>query len=67
MHRERRIVYTLAATDALDPADYRLEGHASDSSEISSRENEPERRKELLVRWFGPWTGRRFPKPDLVK
>jgi hypothetical protein len=61
------VTYTLAETDALDPADYRLEGHVSDPSEIFTRENKPERRKELLARWFGPRSMRRFPAPELLK
>jgi hypothetical protein len=61
------VTYTLAETDALDPADYRLEGHVSDPSEIYTRENKPERRKELLARWFGPRSIRRFPTPELIK
>jgi hypothetical protein len=61
------VTYTLAETDALDPADYRLEGHVSDRSEIYTRENKPERRKELLARWFGPRSMRRFPTPELLK
>ena len=61
------VTYTLAETDALDPADYRLEGHVSNPSEIYTRENKPERRKELLARWFGPRSGRRFPTPEVVK
>jgi hypothetical protein len=35
---------TLAETDALDRAEYRLEGHLSDPFEIFTRENKPERR-----------------------
>ena len=61
------VTYTLAETDALDPADYQVEGHLSEPSEIYTRENKPERRKELLARWFGPGSGRRFPTPELVK
>jgi hypothetical protein len=61
------VTYTLAETDARDPADYRLEGHLSEPSEIYTRENKPERRKELLARWFGPRTGRRFATPELFK
>jgi hypothetical protein len=48
------VTYTLAESDARDPADYRLEGHLSDPSQVFTREHDPERRKELLSRWFGP-------------
>jgi hypothetical protein len=61
------VTYTLAETDALDPADYRLEGHLSEPSEIYTRENNPERRRELLNRWFGPRSGRRFPMLEQAK
>jgi hypothetical protein len=61
------VSYSLTETDALDPADYQVEGHLKSPSEIFTRENGPERRKELLTRWFGPRSGRLFPTPDLVK
>jgi hypothetical protein len=61
------VTYTLAETDARDPAEYRLEGHVSDASEIFTRENKPERRRELLARWFGPRNMRRLPMPELNK
>jgi hypothetical protein len=61
------VTYTLAETDALDPAEYQLEGHLREPFEIYTRENNPERRKELLVRWFGPRSGRRFSTPEAVK
>jgi hypothetical protein len=61
------VTYTLAETDSLDPADYQLEGHVSDPSEIFTRDNNPERRKELLSRWFGPRSMRRSPTPELLK
>ena len=61
------VTYTLAETDTLDPAGYQLEGHLSAPFEIYTRDNKPERRKELLNRWFGPRTGRRFTMPDSGK
>jgi hypothetical protein len=61
------VTYTLAETDALDPADYQLEGHLVEPFEIYTRENHPERRRELLNRWLGPRAGRRFPMLEQVK
>jgi hypothetical protein len=61
------VTYTLAETDALDPADYQLEGHLREPFEIFTRENNPERRKELLVRWFGPRSGRRLSTTEQAK
>jgi hypothetical protein len=61
------VTYTLTETDALDPAEYQLEGHVSDPSEIFTRENNPERRKELVARWFGPRSIRRLPTRELIK
>jgi hypothetical protein len=61
------VTYSLAETDALDPADYKVEGHLREPSEIYTRENGPERRKEFLTRWFGPRSGHLFPTPDFVK
>jgi hypothetical protein len=61
------VTYTLAETDALDPNDYRLEGHLTEPSEIYSRDHEPQRRKELLTRWFGPRSGSWFRTLEPVK
>ncbi|MDR3639024.1 MAG: hypothetical protein P4L84_34790 [Isosphaeraceae bacterium] len=61
------VTYTLTETDTLDPADYRLEGHVSDRAEVYTRDYKPERRKELLARWFGPRPGHPFRAPELVK
>jgi hypothetical protein len=52
------VTCTLAETDALDPANYQLEGHLTDPSEIYTRDHEPQRRKELLTRWFESRAGR---------
>ncbi len=52
------VTYSLLETDALDPTDYQVEGHLSDPSEIFTRDHEPQRRKELLARWFGGRPGR---------
>jgi hypothetical protein len=60
------VTYTLAETASLDPADYQLEGHLTEPSEIFSRDHFPERRRELLARWFGP-RARRFSTPEMSK
>jgi hypothetical protein len=52
------VTYRLAETDALDPSAYQIEGHLTDPSEVFTRDHEPQRRKELLARWFGPRPGR---------
>lgn len=56
------VTYTLAETDVRDPSAYQLEGHLTAPAEIFTRDHEPQRRKELLARWFGPQSGRR-PRP----
>jgi hypothetical protein len=61
------VTYTLAETNTLDPAGYQLEGHLSSPYEMYTRDNKPDRRKELLYRWFGPRTGRRFTMPESSK
>ena len=61
------VTYTLAETAALDPARYRLEGHLIEPSEIYTRDHEPQRRKDLLARWFGPLRGQRLRPPEPVK
>jgi hypothetical protein len=52
------VTFSLAETDALDPANYQLEGHLTDPSEIFTRDHMPQRRKDLLSRWFGSRPGR---------
>jgi hypothetical protein len=54
------VTYSLAETDALDPADYQVEGHLSDPFEIFSRDHDPQRRKEIMARWSGNRPGRRL-------
>ena len=56
------VTYTLTETDDRDLSDYRVEGHLSDPSEVYTRDHEPQRRKELLTRWFGARPGR-WPRP----
>jgi hypothetical protein len=52
------VTYSLSETDALDPAVYEAEGHLVDPSEISTRDHNSQRRKELVARWFGNRPGR---------
>ena len=47
------VTYSLAETDALDPAKYQVEGHLTDPSEIFTRDHLPQRRRELVTRWLG--------------
>ena len=47
------VTFTLSETDSLDPDDYLLEGHLMEPFEIYTRDHLPQRRKELLARWFG--------------
>ena len=61
------VTSTLAETAAIDPARYRLEGHLAEPSEIFTRDHEPQRRKDLLARWFGPLAGRGFRPLEAVK
>jgi hypothetical protein len=61
------VTYTLAETDSIDPEDYGLEGHLTEPFEIYSQTHEPQRRKELLARWFGPRSERWIRTLDPVK
>jgi hypothetical protein len=61
------VTYTLSETDSLDPDDYLLEGHLTDPFEIYTRDHVPQRRKELLARWFGPRNERWIQALDPVK
>ncbi len=61
------VTYTLSETDSLDPDDYLLEGHLTDPFEIYTREHSPQRRKELLARWFGPRSERWIRSLEPVK
>jgi hypothetical protein len=56
------VTYSLSETDALDQADYQVEGHLVEPFEIFTRDHVPERRKELASRWFGNRAGR-SPRP----
>ena len=61
------VTYTLAETDSIDPDDYLLEGHLTEPFEIFTRDHEPQRRKELLARWFGPRSERWIRTLEPVK
>jgi hypothetical protein len=61
------VTYTLSETDSLDPDDYLLEGHLTDPFEIYTRDHVPQRRKELLARWFGPLSERWIRALDPAK
>jgi hypothetical protein len=52
------VTYSLAETDARDPADYQVEGHLADPFEIFTRDHDPQRRKDLMARWTGNRPGR---------
>jgi hypothetical protein len=58
------VTYTLAETDALDPTVYQLEGHLAKGARVFTRDHEPERRLELLARWFGPQAEKWFRNSD---
>jgi hypothetical protein len=58
------VSYSLSETDARDPADYQVEGHLTDPSQVFTRDHDPQRRKELLARWFGNRPGRRLRAPE---
>lgn len=64
------VTYTLSETASLDPDQYRVEGHLSTPFEVFNAEHKPERRKDLLARWFGPQSGgwfRSLGPPDASK
>ena len=64
------VTYTLVETGTQRDDTYRLEGHLSNPHEIYTREHEPAKRKDLLIRWFGPESsnvfGQRQPFVDYL-
>jgi hypothetical protein len=48
------VTFTLAESRPPDEALYQLEGHLASPHRVFSRTAEPERRRELLMRWCGP-------------
>jgi hypothetical protein len=57
------VTYTLVETAARDLNLYQIEGHLQTPFEIYSRDREPDRRIDLLVRWFGPKAADWFKAP----
>ena len=55
------VTFTLIESRPPDEALYQLEGHLTSPHRVFSRTAEPERRRELLMRWCGPqarrWLG----------
>jgi hypothetical protein len=47
-------VYTLIDTTTLDPIKYSLEGHLREPFEVFTRDNQPQKRLEMLRRMYGP-------------
>ena len=59
------VSYSLAETDALDPADYKVEGHLASLLRSYTRENRPERRRDFSSGGSRPRSGRHFPTPEI--
>lgn len=47
------VTYTLIETQTQEDAKYALEGHLTAPYEIYARDHQPEKRVELLTRWYG--------------
>jgi hypothetical protein len=56
------VTYTLIDTQTRDDRLFELEGHLEAPYEIYTRENEPQRRRVLAMRWLAPQVGDR-PRP----
>src|SRR3954469_5209299 len=56
------VAYTLIDTQTRDDRLFELEGHLEAPYEIYTRENEPQRRRILAMRWLAPQIGDR-PRP----
>ena len=56
------VTYTLIDTQTRDDRLFELEGHLEAPYEIYTRENEPQRRRVLAMRWLAPQIGDR-PRP----
>jgi hypothetical protein len=57
------VTCTLVETETLDDDKFQLEGHLIPPYTIYTRDFEPERRRELIARWFGPEVGSWFRLP----
>ena len=58
------VTYTLVETRTLDDGKFQLEGHLIPPYNVYTHDVEPERRRELLTRWFGPNSGPWFRLRD---
>lgn len=54
------VTYTLVESQVPEDGKYTLEGHLIAPYEIYTRENQPERRLQYSMRWFGPQAGQWF-------
>lgn len=57
------VTYTLVETAARDLDLYQIEGHLQPPFDVCTRDRNPDRRIELLVRWFGPRAADWFKAP----
>jgi hypothetical protein len=61
------VTCTLVETETLDDDKFQLEGHLTAPYTVYTRDFEPDHRRELIARWFGPEVGSWFrlpgPKP----
>ena len=57
------VTYTLVETAARDLDLYQIEGHLQPPFDICTRDRNPDRRVDLLVRWFGPKAADWFKAP----
>ena len=57
------VTYTLIDTQTRDDRLFELEGHLEAPYEIYTRENEPQRRRVLAMRWLAPQVGDRLRPP----
>jgi hypothetical protein len=56
------VTYTLIETQTQDDKKYQLEGHLAAPFEIYTRDKQPDKRDELLARWYGPQAAATFRK-----
>jgi hypothetical protein len=53
-HGASTVTFTLVDVRAPDEAKYRPEGHLVEPFRLLTRETQPDKRRELLLNWFGP-------------